>query len=104
MSARHIAKNRALTSSEPTTGNQVTKKQVELRKLKEKNGDNSEEIHKLEREIEKLLKVEKVNSTSENPTKNNKVIVYSIIGFLLLILIGFIIVLVKPKRKNPKIK
>ncbi|CAI2173987.1 2654_t:CDS:2, partial [Funneliformis geosporum] len=76
-----------LTSSESTTGNQLTKKQVELRKLKEKKGDNSEEIRQLEQEIEKLLKEQKVNSAAETPTKNNKIMTYSIIGFSLLTLI-----------------
>ncbi|CAG8827498.1 1533_t:CDS:2, partial [Racocetra persica] len=82
--------NQTLTSSE-TINEQITKKEAELQKIKENKGGNSEEVRKLEQEIQELLSKnqQKNNSTTEN-SKNpneNKIIAYSIVGFSLVALV-----------------
>jgi len=82
---------------------QIKNKERKLEQLIKEDKSRSEVV-KLRSEIQRLKSQQKNNSTSENSTKNNNLITYSVIGIGLVALAGLAVLLVKPKRKSPKIK
>lgn len=80
---------------------EISNKEVVLKQC-QKNGNN-EMVVKLKQQIQELKSQLSSNFSAENPTKNN-LIVYSVIGFSLVTLVGLVLVLVKSKWKKYKIK
>ena len=81
----------------------ISSKETSLRQAKE-NGE-SELVAQLEKQLQELKNQQQGNSTSENPTKNKgRAITYSIVGLVLVTLVGIVVLLVREKCKNPKIK
>lgn len=82
----------------------IKEKEVELSKLKESKGENSEEVRKLEEEIKKLLSEQNSSNFSSEKTPKKDYVPWIIGSISVVALIGFAIVLTRPNKKNPKIK
>ena len=92
-----------VSSNDIDLQDQIKNKERKLEQLIKEDKSRSE-VEKLRSEIQRLKSQQKNNSTSENSTKNNNLITYSVIGIGLVALTGLAVLLVKPKRKSPKIK
>ena len=83
---------------------EIEEKRVKLQRLKDQGG-NSEEVRKLEQEIEELLK-EKIrdDSSSKELSQKNDPAPWIVGGISVIALFGIIMLIVRTRRKKPKIK
>jgi len=100
---KNTENNLMVSSNDNDLQNQIKNKEKKLERLIKEDKSRSE-VEKLRSEIQRLKNQQKNNSTSENSTKNNNLITYSVIGIGLVALAGLAVLLVKPKQKSPKIK
>ena len=100
---KNTENNLMVSSNDIDLQDQIKNKERKLEQLIKEDKSRSE-VEKLRSEIQRLKSQQKNNSTSENSTKNNNLITYSVIGIGLVALAGLAVLLVKPKRKSPKIK
>jgi CHASE3 domain sensor protein len=100
---KNTENNLMVSSNDIDLQDQIKNKERKLEKLIKEDKSRSE-VEKLRSEIQRLKSQQKNNSTSENSTKNNNLITCSVIGIGLVALAGLAVLLVKPKRKSPKIK
>jgi len=86
-----------MSSNDNDLERQIKSKEQELEKLTQED-NSSHKIKELSSEIEKLKNQSKGNSVNEKPVKN-KIITYSIVGTLLVGVVGFYLA-----KKTKKLK